>query len=276
MKGYIYKYTFPDGKVYIGQTIDIEVRKCQHTDPVAGPDNVGFWEAYQRFGHFEFEVLKELDYDDLEDFHYHLDYWERYYSKQYKATHPNFGYNKLQVGEIREILQRYFNAVHSRLLQDLLDIFISLRQKIRETKEPLTANEKKLVTGKYRELIPVNVDFYDFDHLANNELNEQERRLLDDYLECLRQMVVRMARIDADHYVEANKDYFIKREMDEKAIVQIDKDGQTVREFYSTWAICQAFNVRRADNVRNVLNGKQKTAYGYYWKYKRDLEKNRK
>ena len=276
MKGYIYKYTFPDGKVYIGQTIDIEARKCQHTDPVAGPENVGFWEAYQRFGHFEFEVLEELEYDDLEDFHYHLDNREWHYSKQYKATHPNFGYNKLQVGEIREILQRHFQVVHRHFLQGPLDTFISLRQKIRETKEPLTDKEKELVTGECREQIPINVDFYDFDHLSNNELNEQERCLLDDYLECLRKMVVTGARIGADIFVEANKDTIIKREMDETAIVQIDKDGHTVREFYSTRAICQAFNVRSAVNVRNVLNGKQKTAYGYYWKYKRDLENNHK
>lgn len=60
MKGYIYKYTFPDGKVYIGQTKNLENRKRQHLDPSSGPTNTGFWEAYQRFGTFEFEVIKEL------------------------------------------------------------------------------------------------------------------------------------------------------------------------------------------------------------------------
>ena len=41
-------------------------------------------------------------------------------------------------------------------------------------------------------------------------------------------------------------------------IVQIDKEGKVVREYTSLLEICQAFNVPRADNVRNVLNGKQK------------------
>ena len=37
MKGIIYKYTFPDGKVYIGQTRNPEKRKREHIDPKTGP-----------------------------------------------------------------------------------------------------------------------------------------------------------------------------------------------------------------------------------------------
>ena len=69
---------------------------------------------------------------------------------------------------------------------------------------------------------------------------------------------------------------FIKLVLDEerskKAIVQIDKEGNIVQEFNSFSEICQAFNVLRADNVKNVLSGKQKTAYGFFWKYKRDMK----
>lgn len=32
MKGIIYKYTFPDGKVYIGQTRNPEKRKREHAE----------------------------------------------------------------------------------------------------------------------------------------------------------------------------------------------------------------------------------------------------
>ena len=55
------------------------------------------------------------------------------------------------------------------------------------------------------------------------------------------------------------------------AIVQLDKEGNVVKEFYSFNEICQAFNVPRADNVKNVLKGKQKSAYGYFWKYKEEM-----
>lgn len=49
MKGYIYKYTFADGKFYIGQTRrNPEIRHREHLNPIIGPANTGFWEAYQR------------------------------------------------------------------------------------------------------------------------------------------------------------------------------------------------------------------------------------
>ena len=45
MKGIIYKYTFPDGKVYIGQTRrHPEKRKREHLAKDVGPTNKGFWE----------------------------------------------------------------------------------------------------------------------------------------------------------------------------------------------------------------------------------------
>ena len=51
MKGFIYKYTFPDGKVYIGQTRrPLEVRHKEHLNPKIGRLNPKFWEAFKKFG----------------------------------------------------------------------------------------------------------------------------------------------------------------------------------------------------------------------------------
>ena len=48
MKGIIYKYTFSDGKVYIGQTRrPQEIRKREHLNAIVGPTSSGFWDAYQ-------------------------------------------------------------------------------------------------------------------------------------------------------------------------------------------------------------------------------------
>ena len=44
-----------------------------------------------------------------------------------------------------------------------------------------------------------------------------------------------------------------------------------VKQVPGTCFICQAFNIERGDNIRNVLKGKQKTAYGFFWKYKKDM-----
>ena len=72
-------------------------------------------------------------------------------------------------------------------------------------------------------------------------------------------------------YVREHGRHIIDDAQSARTIVQINKEGNVVREFTSFLEICQTFFVPRVDNVRNVLNGKQKSAYGYYWKYKKDM-----
>ena len=55
-------------------------------------------------------------------------------------------------------------------------------------------------------------------------------------------------------------------------IVAIDDNGNVAKEFHSFDEIISYFNVTRADNVNNALAGRQKSAYGYGWKYKKDLK----
>ena len=58
---------------------------------------------------------------------------------------------------------------------------------------------------------------------------------------------------------------------DRRPVCAIDEEGNVALTFQSFNEIAQHFGVVRPDNVRNVLKGRQKSAYGYYWKYKRDL-----
>ena len=65
MKGVIYKYTFPNGKVYIGQTRrNPELRHREHLDPVTGPCNSGFWEEYQKFLEYKYEIIETVEESD--------------------------------------------------------------------------------------------------------------------------------------------------------------------------------------------------------------------
>ena len=77
---------------------------------------------------------------------------------------------------------------------------------------------------------------------------------------------------EVSNYIYDNLEKILYEERRKKAIVQLDKDGKIIREFFSLNEICQAYNVKSPQNVLNVLKGKQKTAYGFLWKYARDLE----
>ena len=68
MKGYIYKYMFQNGKIYIGQTRqNISVRHREHLSPSTGPLNPKFWQAYQELGEPILEIIKEVEENNYLD-----------------------------------------------------------------------------------------------------------------------------------------------------------------------------------------------------------------
>ncbi|KWW32946.1 MAG: hypothetical protein F083_2568 [bacterium F083] len=91
--------------------------------------------------------------------------------------------------------------------------------------------------------------------------------MVDEYLGFVRFMIIEEAEEETRNYITTNYAQILDEERSKNAVVQLDKNGNVIRDFYSFNEICQAFNVPRADNVRNVLNDKQKSAYGYFWKY---------
>ena len=62
-----HKYTFPDGKVYIGQTRrDPQIRHREHISPVTDPTNGGFWRAYSTFKKCKYEIVQQYEMNDIE------------------------------------------------------------------------------------------------------------------------------------------------------------------------------------------------------------------
>lgn len=277
MKGIIYKYTFPDGKVYIGQTRrHPENRKREHINKTVGPTNSGFWEAYKKYGEPQYEVLYEVELENVDELVSVLNYVETQFIRLFKADHPSFGYNKNSFGTTSTItptiIRRKFNEKCKQFSESRMKVLYSAAEKIWNTKEPLTEEEKFLIKEKYREenIFQEHIDAFDLDNLSNNML-EEVQFMLDEALSFVRFKINEDAEEEASRFIDENFDQVMEEERNRKAIVQIDKEGNKVREFNSFNEICQAFDVPRADNVKNVLSGKQKTAYGYYWKYKRDL-----
>ena len=276
MKGIIYKYTFPDGKVYIGQTRNPEKRKREHIDPKTGPVNTGFWEAYQRFGTYEYEVIREIESDNEDELIDLLNRWESGYIYQYKADNPEYGYNRTSYASVgiesKKILRRVYKAIQEDYFNSEMQILDSALEKIRRTKQPLTEEELFLITEKYPDNIWFdNLKDFDFKNLHKNRITEKREFYLDEHLGFIRNAIWECSQYIAARYVRENRKQIIEEVRKAKAIVQIDKEGNIIKEYSSILEICQAFNIERGDNIRNVLKGKQKTAYGYFWKYKKDM-----
>lgn len=81
----IYKITSPNGKVYIGQSKDIQLRWKQH---INNPSNKFLKESFDEYGvsNHQFDILDTC-------YEWELDEIEEGYILQYKATNPKFGFN---------------------------------------------------------------------------------------------------------------------------------------------------------------------------------------
>ncbi len=99
--GVIYLYTFPNGKVYVGQTRrDPKIRHREHLDQQIGPTNGAFLKAYQEQGEPKYEILETHQHENVEKLIDILNERETFFINKFKATNPDYGE--------RELFQEYF------------------------------------------------------------------------------------------------------------------------------------------------------------------------
>lgn len=284
MKGYIYKYTFPDEKVYIGQTVrPVAARHREHTTPSTGKVNVGFWEAWEKFGDAKLEVIETVETPDSYDLTNRLNNLERYYISQYNSTDSRYGYNRVPGGfgtnASRKVLLKAFRKVMDELWKDRELFYEQLKMKIR------LASDK-----------PVQLDAEQSEFLREvilPDVESRERKYIkftDDGILCFRKarteynqffeeeayssllfLVDYAADVDAEELAQRVWSYVLSNTtaiLDEGIIQKVAKDGTVVKEYASITEIMHDLNLSYNTNIYNVLEGKQKTAYGFIWRWK--------
>ena len=99
MIGTIYKYTDPNGKSYIGQTIDEERRRKEFYDLRVGYAGNEINLARNEIGpeNFQYEILEQNEYNNVIDAIIELSAKESYYIGKYDTYHN--GYNMTTGGE---------------------------------------------------------------------------------------------------------------------------------------------------------------------------------
>ncbi len=254
--GVIYLYTFPNGKVYVGQTRrNPQIRHREHLDPKTGHLNKGFWQAYCEQGEPTYQILEEHTSEDTAELIRILNARETYYIHHFQATNPEYGYNVRYYGT--ESLRH--NQKIDRLLQHFLcvfrqnnePLFKSMEEKI-ERKELMTAEEKEL----YQEYFVEKNIFANT--LADDEIYEE----MFDFAEfCFEDDLQTMT----EEYVYENLDQLLKEFIDNESIYQLSLDGKIVNVFESQYAAAVAMGAKNSANINNAVLGKQKTAYGYKW-----------
>ena len=255
-KGVIYKYTFSDGKVYIGQTRrDPKIRDREHFFPSTGPLNPAFSKAVKTVGEPRLEILEEHQCESKEELVRILNERETEFISKYKATDPEFGYNIKATGTTGDgmglKLCRICNNTFEAYKRKLWPEYEAMKKKIGH-EETMTEHEKELYTAYFVDDNPF-CGFEEGDFMYSEWLHFADISFEDD-LQTL-----------ACEYVHENASELLENYIDEDTIYQLTMSGEFVEKFYTQADAAVAVGASTPANINNVVLGKQESAYGYKW-----------
>lgn len=275
MKGYIYKYTFPNGKTYIGQTRrHICIRHKEHLNPSTGPLNPRFWKAYQELGEPKLEIIKVIENNNNQDLTDALNKYETEFIRQYKSTDPNYGYNIKPSGTTyctdEVYLDDEFTEIWTRIAQEIYPNFHSVYDKIANLHhENLNQEEKALINSYLLENNLFSTALNDVMNRIDYSINNEDDLFwLDEAIDFAETIFNEEYWRMINEYIADNKDAIIEKRTRHKIIQQLSLQGDLIKEYRSIDEIREALSLTRTDNIMNVIKGRQKSAYGYIWRKK--------
>lgn len=233
-----------NGKIYIGQSINIEERWKQHIYKAFNENEIGYnsaiHQAFRKYGveNFDFSVLEECDQEELDD-------KEIQWIKDKNSMSPN-GYNILAGGQkIRANLEKrkcpICGEIMSKGASQCLKCYLKERRKNIPSKQELLEQLDKN-NGNFSAV----GRFY---NVTDNAVRDWCKKY---NISC------------------SSKDYKkqIKKEPCKKRVRQIDiNTNQVIAEFESIIAAAKSLGKNKSSHIVEVCKGKLKQAYGYKWEY---------
>ena len=160
MKGFIYKYTYPNGKVYIGQTSKtVEERHAGHMYGSRHLDKAQICEfAIHKYGEPVLEILEEIEVPDNKptELVNKLNEREKFYIDKYNSANRLYGYNIQNGGEhitrkefiLQEKWYEIYEEEHwSESIMYVYQILESIGNKMFYTNEKLSQEERMIFYG---------------------------------------------------------------------------------------------------------------------------------
>lgn len=183
--GYIYKYTFPNGKVYIGQTrVSVQQRHWEHMSASRDHKRSTICErAIAKYGEPQLDIIETIAVqdDEVTKLIKELNDAEKKWIKEYDSTNTTKGYNIQNGGKVitpeEFILQEKWYEIYEKdkwgyLISYYKELLKSIGYKICITGEKLNKEEKFCWYG-YK--------FMDNWHMTETTFNAFYKRYLDYY-----------------------------------------------------------------------------------------------
>lgn len=238
----IYKITNQiNGKIYIGQSIDIQQRWKQHKQQVKGiRSNNKLYQAMREYGieNFLFEIIEQCEFSQQE-----LDERQRYWIKYYNSYEN--GYNSTRGGQI-EGSWAIYNPDDIRKLWDQGYSFKEIQEKV----------------GCSRSIIQQRLQGYGDYNAFTSHSRGAIKAMSEGKMNHLNNTVETMTTQQAKYFTT------------NKEVHQYSLEGEYINTFSSLSAAARSLGKVKAGGetgigqaLRNCDN--RKTAYGYQWSYEK-------
>ena len=286
----IYKYeNLINGKIYIGQSIDISQRKREHkydAFTVSRNDNTDFHKDLREFGedNFKFDIIEECSIDELDE---RERYWIFYYHTYIKDPLCKGGYNMTPGGDsgtgesFRKPVCQY----------DLKGNFIQEFESASEAARQLSVFKSNITSAcrgessqcggyqwKYKdddkEITKINfigkrlVEKYNFlgellDTYDNALIAAQQNNICHQSITACCRGEMNFAGEFQWKYKDDNKEIKVRGKSNGKPVGQYDKNGNLIKIYPSYSAAERETSINRNRISRAI--GKKIEVDGYYW-----------
>lgn len=263
-------------KVYIGKTIHtLKERLRQHINSSNNDNDAHrkshFHNAIRKYGaeHFFISELYKYESDNIEELNKHLYEKEKEFIQ--KLDSYNNGYNSTLggegVGSLYGELNHFYGKTHTDETKKMIGEKSRERNaiKITHTKEAISkraANRSKRMQKK----IYTDKELAQFKAESENKKGKPlSREAIEKGLETKRKRKEEDPNFGKINY-DDNLILKYSKSRNPNYIVQLDMDGNYVATYNGLFEIERLFEYDRS-SISKCCKGKQKTAYGYKWKY---------
>jgi group I intron endonuclease len=251
----IYKIINPKGKIYIGQSIDIERRFYEYQKKIRCYSQKKLHNSLIKYGvdNHIFTIVEECDINSLND---RERYWQDYYNVLTEGLNLLLTNSTQKSGEIH-------NETKDKISSSLIDYFDSLSD---ENKKEIYGKSSLKRIGK---LGNRKNSILTDEHRKKISESNKGRIFSDETKEKIRKSMLGRNITWGDKISESLKGRpnLKNKGNGNKPILQFDKENVLIKEWSS---ITEASNVLGIsfNSISNNLTGYSKTSKGFIWKYK--------
>ena len=286
-----------NGKVYIGQSVNIEERWQSHKAIVINKANsykttlqYPLYLALDKYGleNFKFEIIEECGLNELDE---REQYWISYFhswiddpqSNGYNITLGGKGVQKTTEEQINYIVDLWESKKSTKEICELtnLDKHTVLKY-LKSFSKTYTVQESKrrgVIINGIAHTTPVNK--YDYtgkliSTYPNRETAEIENNIppfglvatLNNKYSSYKNYYYIYA--DVDQKAELIK--HMKKRFNKKPVLQYDINNNFIARYQSAVDAAKSLNKSNSSNITACCSGRTKTAYGYKWQYENPLK----